>query len=497
MKIEKFPEITEQSIINFILSIPAENRSTEFKRLGKESDVKRILESIVAMTNTDGGLIIFGVDDPEKSKLKGLDRVWGIEENPEKYDEIGRNITRINPPTAILWPPILLKCGNNKTIGALSIPKSEDCSHSINNHVYVRLEKGNKLLTPHEIIEFSYAKGFRYADRELVDIDFDLLKTEYFEKWRKAREIGTGEIKEILFHTGLARKDDRGFWKPTRAAVLLFSLFPSDLMDTKCTIRVFQYIGAIEHIKDETLNLIGNPKTINGPIIKQIEKAHDYVLTLLRAGMRMPSSGFVTTYRIPERAVKEAITNAVIHRDYFQKKDIEVRIFEDRVEIESPGLFPSNITLFNIGYIRSSSYRNDLIVKHLREFPDPPNLDRNEGVRAMRSEMERSNLYPPVFFTYPFLRDSVRVVLFNSLKHTDWDKVSHFLMNEEKYVNNEKVREITGNPDTSKVSKFLKRWVDRGLLIKIETGSKKKVKYRLPVDREQEFLFVNGNANKK
>jgi hypothetical protein len=63
-------------------------------------------------------------------------------------------------------------------------------------------------------------------------------------------------------------------------------------------------------------------------------------------------------------------------------------------------------------------------------------------------------------------------------------------MNEEKYVNNEKVREITGNPDTSKVSKFLKRWVDRGLLIKIETGSKKKVKYRLPIDREQGFLFA-------
>jgi ATP-dependent DNA helicase RecG len=56
---------------------------------------------------------------------------------------------------------------------------------------------------------------------------------------------------------------------------------------------------------------------------------------LLRSGIKIPS-GFTTKYLIPERAIKEAITNAVIHRDYYIKRDIELRIFEDRVEIESP-----------------------------------------------------------------------------------------------------------------------------------------------------------------
>jgi ATP-dependent DNA helicase RecG len=290
-------------------------------------------------------------------------------------------------------------------------------------------------------------------------------------------------MKEILFHTGLARKDKTGLLKPTRAAVLLFALYPHNLMETKCTIRVLQYTGTNEQVKDHTLNLIGTPKTIDGPIIKQIKDAHDYVLTLLRAGMRIPASGFVTTYRIPERAVKEAITNAVIHRDYYQKRDIEVRIFEDRVEVESSGLFPSNITSYNIGFVRAESYRNDLLVKHLREFPDPPNLDRNEGVRAMRIEMERNQLYPPVFLSYPLLKDSVRVVLLNSKKNGEWDKVSDYLLNKEKYINNEKVRAITDNPDSSRVSRLLKKWVDQGLLIRIESGSKRRVKYRLPVDR--------------
>lgn len=385
-----------KTIIDNILLIPEENRTTEFKRIGKELKVSKIIESIVAMANTDGGIVVLGVDDPEKTKLKGYDRIFGTDENPELYDEIGRNISKIAPPISFIWPPSLFKASNGKSFAILAIPKAINNFHSINNHVYIRLEKGNKLLTPHEIIKLSYAKGFQKADKEIVRVDFDLLKTEYFEKWRKSRKIDDDNIVEILFNTGLTRKDNN-ILLPTRAAVLLFAKFPHNLMDTKCTVRVFQYEGSLEKITN-TINLIGTPKTIEGPIIKQINDAHEYVLSLLRAGMRIPSSGFINTYRVPERAVKEAITNAVIHRDYYIKRDIEVRIYEDRIEIESPGLFPYNITSFNIGFVRSEGYRNDLLVKHLREFPDPPNLDRNEGVRAMRAEMERNNLYPPSFY---------------------------------------------------------------------------------------------------
>lgn len=487
-------EDDSQKTINTILSVPAEDRTIEFKRVGSDLKVDKVIESVVAMSNTDGGNLVLGVDDPEKTEVKGIERVYGIEENLEKYDEIGRNIVRINPPIPFIWPPVFFKCSNGKTIAVLHIPKATDNFRSINNHVFVRLEKGNKILTPYEIVKFSYAKGFNKADKELVKVDFNLLKTEYYDKWRKARNMQGEDIQEMFFNTGLARKNAEGLLMPTRAAVLLFALYPHNLMETKCTIRIFQYEGTIETIK-ETLNLIGTPKTVEGPAIEQISKAHEYVLTLLRAGMRIPSSGFITTYRVPERAVKEAITNAVIHRDYYIKKDVEIRIFEDRLEVESPGLLPYNITAFNIGFIRADGYRNDLLVKHLREFPDPPNLDRNEGVRAMRAEMEQNNLYPPIFLTYPLLQDSLKVVLLNSIKATEWDKVSYYLLNEDKYIANEKVREVIGNPDTSKVSRILRKWVNQGLLMKIETGAKKTVKYRLPITKEQD-LFAKSDANK-
>lgn len=469
----------EQNFIKDILRIPTESQTIEFKRLSEDKVVSKILETVVAMTNTDGGVIIIGIDDPEKTRLKGLDRVYGIDENIEAFDAIGREIHKIVPPLSGLWPPSIVDVVEiNKRFALVYIPKAVDSFRSINNHVFVRQEKGNRQLTAHEVVKFAYAKGFEKADKGLVDVSFQLLRTSYFEQWKEARRINGAAIESILEKTGLARRNETGILRSTLAAVLLFAEYPSDLTETKCAIRVFQYSGTLENIA-ETPNLIGVPKTIQGPLVKQILDAHEYVLTLLRSGIRIPS-GFKTEYIIPERAVKEAITNAVIHRDYHLKRDIEIKIYEDRVEIESPGLFPYNITRTNIGRERAEGYRNDLIVKHLREFPSPPNLDQNEGVRAMRNEMDVRNLYPPIFLTYPLSQDSVKVVLLNEKKASEWEKISSFLR-ENKYITNEEARKLTGVIHRDKMARMLKNWVKHGLLIQIVPPSKymKGTKYKL------------------
>lgn len=464
-------------IINKILNIPEETQTIEFKRLNGEKVVSKIIQTIVAMANTDGGDIIFGVEDPEKTKLKGLDRVFGIEENKEIYDEVFHELKNIIPPISNLKPD-LINVEKDKTIALLNISKATESFFSINNEIWIRLHKSNKKLTPYEVVKLSYAKGFEKADKELVNIDFELLQTSYFEDWRKARNIGTGKIEDILFQTGLARRDESNKLKPTRAAVLLFVQFPNDLLDTKCTVRVIQLRGTIETFGD-TPNYLETPKTINGPIIEIIKRTQEYVLNLLKSGIAI-RSGFVNTYKIPERTVKEAITNAIIHRDYHIKRDVEIRIFEDRLEILSPGLFPYNITKTNIGYVRADGERNNLLVKHLREFSEPPNLNLNEGVRSMRSEMEKQNLYPPIFFTYPLYEDSVKVVLLNEDQPTEWEKIRKYL-EKNKYIDNKIARDISGIVQVHKMSRLLKKWADKGLIIKIEAESKnpRDTKYKL------------------
>lgn len=465
---------THNDLLADILTIPSESQTIEFKRLAREKVVLKTIETIVAMANTDGGVIVLGIDDPEKTKLKGMDRVYGIDESVEVYDAIGREIQRIVPPFSGIWPPKVFDV-DEKRFGLIFIPKVIDSFRSINNHVYVRGDKGNRQLTAHEVVRFAYAKGFEKADRGLTDVDVSLLKTPYFEEWKQARNINSAPIESILEKTGLARKSDAEKLLPALAAVLLFAEYPSDLTDSKCAIRVFQYTGTVESI-GETPNLIGVPKTIQGPLIKQIKYAHEYVLTLLRSGISIPS-GFKTVYQIPERAVKEAITNTVIHRDYYIKRDITVKIFEDRIEVESPGLFPYNITRANIGRVRAEGYRNDLLVKHLREFPSPPNLDENEGVRAMRKEMAGGNLYPPIFLTS---LDSIRVVLFNEHQASEWEKISSYLR-DYKYITNEQARKITFVVQRDKMSYMLRRWVEQGLLLQIkpQSGFKKGTKYKL------------------
>ena len=289
---------SDKSKIQRILSISSETRTIEFKRLGdsRNEGIDRVLQSIVAMANTEGGMIVLGVDDPEKTRLKGVDRVFGIEENLELYDELGRSIRKIYPPISSIWPPDLIESENKKRIGLLFVPKVGDGFRHIENRVYVRLEKGNKLLGPQEILHLAYVKGFSRADKELVEVDFNLLQTNFYESWRKKRGLVGDTIEVILEKTGLARKNKNGGLLPTRAAVLLFAEFPNDILDSKCSIRVFQYEGNLETVK-ETLNLIGTPRNINGPVAKQITDAHEYVLSLLKTGMRLPS-GFVTTYSI-------------------------------------------------------------------------------------------------------------------------------------------------------------------------------------------------------
>lgn len=471
--------MTDKELLETILSIPAETQNIEFKRLWWESEklVTKIIETIVAMANTEWWNIIIWIDDPEKSDKKWLEKIFWIEENLELFDAIWREIQKVVPPITKIWPPKIIKVEEiNKTIAIIYIPKATESFYSINQQVYQRQQKGNIRLTPQEIIKLSYAKWFIKADKELVNVDFDLLETKYYEQWKKDRKLPQEDIQTLLYKLWLAKKNDDWILKPTRAAVMLFSEYPTELMDTKCAIRIYKYAWTLEQFK-ETPNLIWKPKTIEWPIIKIIEDAQEYVLSALENWIQI-HSWFVTTYKIPERAVKEAITNAVIHRDYYIKRDIEIKIFEDRIEIDSPGLFPYNITPHNIWFVRADWYRNDLLVKHLREFEEAPNLDRNEWVQAMRSEMSVNNLYPPLFFSYPYIQDGVKVVLLNEDRGTERDKVKKFL-DDNKYINNEQARKITWITQSYKMSRLFKKRTDNWLIMKIWSENLKNIKYKL------------------
>jgi ATP-dependent DNA helicase RecG len=268
--------------------------------------------------------------------------------------------------------------------------------------------------------------------------------------------------------------------QPVRAAVLLFADEPGGLLaaqQTRADVRVFHYRG--NRIEPGAVpNLLKAPKTIWGPLPVQIAQASAYVLDELAAGLTLAASGFKTLHRYPERVIKEAITNAVIHRDYRLNRDVQIRIFDNRIEIVSPGLFPGTITPANVS--RAGSFaRNPLVARNLREFPEPPNVDAGEGVRMMFAEMRAANLYPPFYGeNRDTAQPSVTVTLRNEERPPIWEQVSDWIDRNGALANCDLCR-IAG-VDTLRASKMLKGWVAQGILLRDDAGGKRHTVYRKP-----------------
>jgi ATP-dependent DNA helicase RecG len=232
--------------------------------------------------------------------------------------------------------------------------------------------------------------------------------------------------------------------------------------------------------------------------VAQIAKAQAYVLERLAVGLTMEGSGFKTRYRFPERVIKEAITNAVVHRDYRLNRDIHIRIFDDRVEVESPGRLPGNLTPATIEKARSMP-RNSLLARHLREFPNPPNVDAGEGVPMMFAQMTQANLYEPIYREQlEAAVPTLLVTLLNEERPPLWVQVSDWI-DRNGPIANGKLREISGL-DTLAASKQLKQWVTQGVLVALPAASRQQARYTKPelvdqMDLTHSLSFGLDNEN--
>jgi ATP-dependent DNA helicase RecG len=233
-------------------------------------------------------------------------------------------------------------------------------------------------------------------------------------------------------------------------------------------------------------NLLLPPKTITGPVVDQIAKAQAYVLERLAVGLTMEGSGFKTAYRFPERVIKEAITNAVLHRDYRLNRDIQIRIFDDRVEVESPGRLPGSLTPATIEKTGSVP-RNSLLVRHLRDFPNPPNVDAGEGVPMMFAQMEQAKLYEPLYREQlDAAVPTLLLTLLNEERPPLWVQVSDWI-DRNGPITNSRLREIS-SLDTLAASKQLKQWVGQGVLVALPAPSRQLASYTKPELFEQAQL---------
>ena len=474
-----------------------ESRTLDFKRVSGKM-VGKALEAICAFANTEGGILALGVADEKQEK--GVARFYGIEENPEALDELTRKVrTQFHPPIetiSFIRLPCTLRDGKAGHVVLVRAAKSDKVHSIVDDGTWTRLDAGNREMTAAEITELSYRRGVRSAESEPMAVPLELLETDAWRSFVAARGLKSGTFAEQLQKIGLASKVGSEV-QPTRAAVLLFAEEPGSLLaahGSRADIRLMIYDGK-QAVPGATPNLRKSPKTIRGPLIEQIDTAVKAVLDELAQGLTLSGSGFKTKHIYPERVVKEAIVNAVIHRDYRLNRDIFIRLFDDRIEVESPGVFPGNITPANVDKAGSKA-RNPLVAQNLREFPVAPNIDAGEGVKMMFAEMASAKLYPPRYRQNTEAAvESVTVTLLNLERPSVWDEVSHFIDTQGEIANKDLCK--IANVDTLKASRMLAAWEEQGMLNRMPDRAKRNTAYFKPEQQpDQASLLSDAKDNK-
>ncbi|HYN38082.1 MAG TPA: ATP-binding protein, partial [Rhodospirillales bacterium] len=203
--------------------------------------------------------------------------------------------------------------------------------------------------------------------------------------------------------------------------------------------------------------LVFNPITIEGPIYELIYSAVDRVKVIIE-GIEKAGTAGMEKIIYPEEALHELLTNAVLHRDYNVAADVQVRIFDNRVEIESPGRLPGHVTIGNI--FKTQFARNPKIVRLVNKFANPPNKDVGEGINTAFEAMGKLRLQKPIIEE---LDGSVLVTLRHESLASPEQIVMDYLRNKLE-ITNAIGRELTGIKSENSMKQVFYRLRERGQL---------------------------------
>jgi ATP-dependent DNA helicase RecG len=182
---------------------------------------------------------------------------------------------------------------------------------------------------------------------------------------------------------------------PTVAAEILFNDEPQTVLP-KTSVKIYRYKTDKNEGTRDTLDF--NPITVEGSACHLIENA---VAKTIEVAEKIPALGLLgfEKIRYPKEAIHEVITNAVMNRDYSVKDDIHVRIFNNIIEIQSPGTLPGHVTVDNI--LDELFAHNPKIVRMLNNLPDAPNKDIGEGLNTTFQVMRELKLKDPIIEQKP------------------------------------------------------------------------------------------------
>ncbi|NOX62393.1 MAG: transcriptional regulator [Chloroflexi bacterium] len=336
-----------------------------------------IAETLVALANAHGGLIIVGATS--QNRIVGLS-------DAEKVREVIAEIALAADPPMIIPLPQLLSI-EEKTLCVVEVPGGLPHVYSHKGQYLTRSGKSNRPLRPHELRQLLLERsdsGFESQTPKAATLDdLDMERVQHY--YMQLEAAPSGDLIDLLLSRGcLTRAGDDV--KPTVAGLLLFGRDPQRWVRS-AEITCVRYSG-------ETMSDVFVREDVQGTLAEQILRAEAFVSANMRRGMRIRGMEREETPEYPISVVREAIVNAVAHRDYSIRGDnIRVLMFSDRLEVYSPGRLPGHVTLDNLLHERFS--RNEAIVQVLSEMRFIERL--GYGIDRMIAVCQEEGLKEPVF----------------------------------------------------------------------------------------------------
>lgn len=359
--------------------------SQYFDRKSARKDEKEIAKHISAFANAAGGKLVIGIEDD--GEITGFKRNGA--RNIEDFERAPLATCMPSPIVYKTRVPVTNSRGEDDWILVLDVEASPNhvITRSSDGEVFLRQNDKSVRLNRDQVLALEYDKGQRIFEDEIIeDSSVDDIDHEVLDRYKEL--LGTDLSDEQVLRSRRFMRDG----KLTVAGALLFALDPSVMMP-QARVRVLRYEGT-EMETGSHLN-ITKEKVFSGPLPKVIQGAYTLISSMLREFQFLgPDGKFQTVPEYPEFAWFEGLVNAVTHRDYAYRGDyIRVSIFDDRLEIVSPGKLPNIVTLDNMRTTRYS--RNPRIARTLVEFGWVREL--NEGVQRIYNEMQEMLLADPVY----------------------------------------------------------------------------------------------------
>lgn len=434
-----------------------------------DAEPEPLAASMVALANANGGLIVLGLSPNGRV----TEAIW--EEEAEAALREAAAMCR--PPVPAEWQPI--ETGPEALVG-IEVPRSDDLHSLEDGRVLVRSGDENRALAGEEIRQLATSKSAGDFEATTVpgatvdDFDQEIID-EYLAKREARGAPRLGSLSRLLFEIGATTRDG----EPTVIGILLFSENPQIFLPQSGIVFV-RFPGTEPRGEDGNAGY-GRRDELHGPLARMVERAWNIVWEEMRVGAKVDSLEREDLTDYPRFAVREALINAVAHRDYrIRGRRIEIRMYSDRMEVISPGGLPGYITLDNL--VDEHFSRNPRIVNGLFQWGYIEELGL--GIDRMIEEMVQAGHPPPKFraasysFTVTLSRERQRPAAPRWTRNMNERQTRALAyVREHGSITNREYRRLCPEVSSETLRLDLVDLVEKDLLLKI--GSKKGTHYIL------------------